>query len=109
PRSTLGGIGGGLGEASLYAPVAGNDRFFVFAGGTVTIADRTNMRHAFGVDAEQSANTGEPMYIPNGGFKWAGVGVNATYIFGKHWFLDGVAAATRFMGPASGSPVVVDK
>jgi len=108
-RYNVGGVGGWIGDASLYSPVAGNDHYFIFAGGTVTIADRTNMRHAFGVDAQQSMNTGQPMYTPSGGFKSAGLGVNATYIFNEHWFLDGVAAATRFIGQASNSPVVEDK
>jgi outer membrane scaffolding protein for murein synthesis (MipA/OmpV family) len=108
-RYNVGGIGGWIGDVSLYAPVAGNDHFFVFAGATVTIADQNNLRHAFGVDQTTSLNTGEPVYTPGGGVKSAGVGTNATYIFGEHWFLDGVAAATTFLGPAASSPVIESK
>lgn len=105
-RHNLGGVGGWIGDASMYLPVAGNDRFFVFAGASLTLADQDYMKHAFGVDANESAQTHLPLYTPGGGVKSAGVGTNMTYIFGKHWFLDGVLAATTLLGPASNAPTV---
>ena len=108
-RYNVGGVGGWIGDAGMYLPIAGNDHFFVFAGGSVTLADQNYMSHAFGVDEVEAAHTHLPTYTPGGGLKSAGVGTNATYIFGKHWFLDGVAAAARLTGPAGSSPVVNDR
>ena len=49
-RYNVGGVGGWIGDAGMYLPIAGNDHFFVFAGGSVTLADQNYMSHAFGVD-----------------------------------------------------------
>jgi outer membrane scaffolding protein for murein synthesis (MipA/OmpV family) len=108
-RYNIGGVGGWVGDVSLYLPVYGNNHFFVFAGGTVSIADQNNLQHAFGVDRQQSLATGEPVYTPGGGVRSAGIGSNATWIFKEHWFLDGVAAVTELLGPAASSPSVDDK
>jgi outer membrane scaffolding protein for murein synthesis (MipA/OmpV family) len=108
-RYNIGGVGGWIGDASAYLPVTGSEKFFVFAGAAVTIADQNYLRHAFGVDQEQARKTQEPEYTPGGGVKSASVGANATWIFGEHWFVDAVAAATLLLGPAASSPTVEDK
>ncbi|MDR3416395.1 MAG: MipA/OmpV family protein [Nevskia sp.] len=108
-RYNVGGVGGWIGDISTYLPVAGSEKYFVFVGGTVTSADSTYLRHDFGVDQNQSLHTGLPVYTSGGGVKSAGVGVNATWIFNEHWFLDGVAAATELLGPAASSPYVDEK
>ena len=108
-RHNLGGVGGWIGDASAYLPIMGNNKFFVFAGASVTLADKNYMDHDFGVDQQTSQNTHLPVYTPGGGAKSAGIGTNMTYIFGQHWFLDGVFAATRLLGPAGSSPTVDDK
>ncbi|MFI4979610.1 MAG: MipA/OmpV family protein [Nevskiales bacterium] len=108
-RHNLGGVGGWIGDASVYMPVAGNKKFFVFAGASVTIADTNYMNHAFGVTEQVSENTHLPVYTPGGGLKSVGVGTNMTYIFADHWFLDGVFAATTLLGQAGNSPTVDEK
>jgi outer membrane scaffolding protein for murein synthesis (MipA/OmpV family) len=105
-RYNIGGVGGWTGDISVYSPVAGNDHFFVFVGGTVTFADQNNLQHLVGVTAQESMETGDRVYTPGGGLASAGVGVNAAYIFSKHWFLDGVFAYSDMLGPAANSPVV---
>jgi outer membrane scaffolding protein for murein synthesis (MipA/OmpV family) len=108
-RHNLGGVGGWIGDASVYMPVMGSNKFFVFAGASVTLADKNYMRHAFGVDEQASLNTHLPVYTPGGGVKSAGVGTNMTYIVADHWFLDGVFAATTLLGEAGNSPTVNTK
>ena len=108
-RHNLGGVGGWVGDASVYMPIMGNKKFFVFAGASVTLADKNYMNHAFGVDEEASLNTHLPVYTPGGGLKSAGVGTNMTYIFADHWFLDGVFAATTLLAQAGNSPTVDTK
>lgn len=108
-RHNLGGVGGWIGDVSAYLPVMGNDKFFVFAGASVTLADKNYLDHDFGVDQQEAQNTHLPVYSPGGGVKSAGVGTNMTYIFGEHWFLDGVFAATTLLGPAASSPTVDNK
>ena len=108
-RTGFGGHGGWIGDASAYLPVAGTDKFFVFFGGSVTIADENYMQHNFGVDSVQAAQSHLPVYTPGGGLKAAGVGANATWIFHEHWFLDAVAAMSTLVGPAASSPTVDEK
>jgi outer membrane scaffolding protein for murein synthesis (MipA/OmpV family) len=110
-RHNLGGVGGWIGDLSAYLPVMGNQHFFVFVGGTVTLADKTYLDHDFGVSVSQAQARANdlPVYTPGGGIKSAGFGSNMTYIFSKHWFLDGVFAANRLIGPAASSPNTVTK
>ena len=108
-RYNVGGVGGWTGDVSLYSPVAGNDHYFVFVGGSVTFADQNNLQHLVGVTEQESMATGDPVYTPGGGLASAGLGVNATYIFSEHWFLDGVFAYSELIGPAASSPVVESK
>jgi outer membrane scaffolding protein for murein synthesis (MipA/OmpV family) len=103
-RHNIGGVGGWIGDVSAYMPVAGNDTFFVFAGATVTIANTTYFQNDFGVNAPEARGSNLPLYVPGGGVKSAGIGTNMTYIFHKHWFLNGVFAATELLGPAADSP-----
>lgn len=108
-RSGFGGHGGWIGDVSAYAPVAGSDKFFVFIGGSVTMAEDDYMRHEYGVDQTQHQQSGLPLYAPGGGVKAAGVGTNATWIFREHWFVDAVFGASLLLGPAAGSPTVDEK
>ena len=105
-RYNVGGVGGWTGDLSVYSPVAGNEHYFVFVGGTVTFADQNNLQHLVGVDQQESLQTGEPVYTPGGGLASAGLGVNATYIFSKHWFLNSVFAYSQLLGPLGNSPVI---
>jgi len=108
-RHNIGGVGGWIGDVSAYLPVMGNEHFFVFVGGTVTLANSTYMDNDFGVTPQEAQSNRLPVYTPGGGIKSAGVGTNMTYIFRKHWFLNGVFAATTLLGPAGESPNVETK
>lgn len=108
-RNGFGGHGGWIGDASVYMPVAGTQKFFVFVGGSVTMAEDVYMEHNFGVDQVQHQKSGLPLYSPGGGLKSAGVGANATWIFRDHWFFDTVVGGTELLGPAAGSPTVDEK
>ncbi len=103
-RHNIGGVGGWIGDLSAYMPVAGNDKFFIFAGATLTIANNTYMNNDFGVTSQEAKITGQAVYDPGGGLKSVGVGTNMTYILDQHWFLNAVFAATTLLGPAARSP-----
>jgi outer membrane scaffolding protein for murein synthesis (MipA/OmpV family) len=108
-RTGFGGHGGWIGDASVYLPVAGSKKFFVFAGASVTMADDDYMKHEYGVTPQESTASGLPVYTPGGGLNSAGIGANATWIFADHWFLDVVGAATELLGPASESPLTYER
>ena len=108
-RTGFGGHGGWIGDASVYMPVAGSNKFFVFAGASLTMANDDYMRHEFGVTQQESTDSGLPLYTPGGGVKAAGVGANATWIFADHWFLDLVCAASDLLGPAAESPTTDER
>jgi outer membrane scaffolding protein for murein synthesis (MipA/OmpV family) len=108
-RHNIGGVGGWIGDISAYMPVMGNEKFFVFLGGSVTIANSTYFNNAFGVDAQEAKANNLPVYTPGGGLKSAGIGANMTYMPHKHWFVNGVFAASSLLGPAADSPSVYSK
>lgn len=106
-----GGYQGYVGDFGVYMPVAGSreHKYFVFAGPGVAFASGGYMRHYFGVDAQQSAESGLPVYSAHGGIKQVGFGVNATWFFHGAWFVNGVAAANRLVGDAAQSPFTQEK
>ena len=108
-RTGFGGHGGWVGDASVYMPIMGNKKFFVFAGVSLTLANDVYMRHEYGVTPQESMMSGLPVYTPGGGVKEAGVGANATWIFADNWFLDVVGAASNLMGPAGSSPTTDER
>jgi MipA family protein len=108
-RTGFGGHGGWIGDASVYMPVVGNKKFFIFAGASLTLADDNYMRHEYGITPQESMSSGLPVYTPGGGLNSAGVGANATWIFADHWFFDVVGAATDLLGPANESPLTTGR
>jgi outer membrane scaffolding protein for murein synthesis (MipA/OmpV family) len=108
-RTGFGGHGGWIGDASVYLPVLGSKKFFVFAGASVTLADKDYMAHEYGVTQQESTASGLPVYTPGGGLNSAGIGANATWIFADHWFADLVCAATDLIGPPAESPLTSER
>ncbi|HVT34574.1 MAG TPA: MipA/OmpV family protein [Nevskiaceae bacterium] len=105
-RHAWGGHNGWIGDISLYSPIAGNKKFFVFVGPSATFADSTYMHHYFGVNAAQSARSGYRVYDPGGGLKDARFGATAVWFMTEHWMLNTLFAAEWILGPARDSPIV---
>jgi outer membrane scaffolding protein for murein synthesis (MipA/OmpV family) len=105
-RKSFGGGGGWTGDLSAYLPVAGNAKYFVMVGPSVTLADSTSMRRSFGVDAGQSVRSGHAEYVPGGGLRDTRFGADASWFFGKRWMIDATGAAQWLLGDASESPLV---
>lgn len=105
-QAMFGGYDGYVGDFGVYMPVAGSRRlrFVVFAGPSVTFASGGYMSKFFSVNARQSAASGLPEYEAKGGIKEVAFGVNATWFFRGHWFVNGSGAVNRLLRDAAQSP-----
>jgi MipA family protein len=63
------------------------------------------MRTFFGVDAQQSARSGLPMFSPDSGFSTARLFFSARYEIRPHWQVGGQAYVGRLNGDAADSPI----
>src|SRR5262249_12302198 len=73
---------GAIGDVQFYTPLPGSSESFVmFAGPSITFAERAHMQKWFGVNAEQSLVSGYPVYYAHGGANAAGMGFSATKFF----------------------------
>ncbi|WP_084168956.1 MipA/OmpV family protein [Paraburkholderia acidipaludis] len=107
---SLGGSNGWSGDFGAYMPLPGsNDRFYWFAGPSVTVADATYMQSWFGVTPQQAVDSGYRPYSAGAGLKSAGFGITMVYFVNKHWFLSADGALRRLLGSAADSPVVQSK
>jgi outer membrane scaffolding protein for murein synthesis (MipA/OmpV family) len=105
-RRGLGGHDGWIGDFGAYIPYATSDeRFVVFAGPSVTVADSDYMESYFGVNASQAANSRLPRFDADAGLKNANFGLTALYFIDDNWFLVANAAVERLLGDAAESPI----
>ena len=107
-RQFIGGAEGAVGDAGVYIPLPGSSKTFVmFAGPSITLADRHYMQTLYGVTPVQSAASGHPVYeIPHAGTSAAGVGFSATKFVTEHLLLNMDAALSQVRGSAAHSPLV---
>ena len=104
-RRFVGGAGGWVGDLEAYAPLPGSSKKFVmFAGPSVTFADRRHMQTTFGVNESQSLASGYPVFAAHGGMNAAGLGFSATRIISTRWLLNASLAVNRLIGSARDSP-----
>jgi len=110
-RKGIGGNDGVVGDLGAYVPVPlTQDRtWLLFAGPSVTLADRRYMNAYFGVAPDSSRLSGLRSFEANGGFSSAGAGLTNFYLIGDHWLLEGDFAYRRFLGDAARSPVIETK
>lgn len=105
-RRQFGGANGVIGDIGAYMPLPGSsDKFFWFAGPTMTFADSAYMSRWYGVTAEQSARSGLAQHRAGAGIKSYGGGVSAIWIFNKHWFSTADVGMSALVGDARSSPV----
>ncbi|WP_373887680.1 MipA/OmpV family protein [Cupriavidus basilensis] len=105
-RRSLGGTDGWIGDIGAYLPLPGSsERFFWFAGPTVTFGDARYMSRWFGVTSAQATRSGYPLYKADAGLKSYGAGISAIWFFREHWFVTGDIAVGQLTGSAAHSPI----
>jgi outer membrane scaffolding protein for murein synthesis (MipA/OmpV family) len=105
-RRFVGGAEGWAGDIEAYMPLPGSSKTFImFAGPSVTFANRHHMQTSFGVNESQALASGYPVYNAHGGPNAAGFGFSATRILSTRWLLNANLAVNRLLGSASASPI----
>jgi outer membrane scaffolding protein for murein synthesis (MipA/OmpV family) len=107
-RQFAGGNEGAVGDAAVYMPLPGSSqRFVMFAGPSITVADHHYLQTLYGVNAQQAVASGHPEYlITHNGTAAAGVGFSATKFLGEHWLLNIDGAISQLRGDPAHSPIV---
>jgi outer membrane scaffolding protein for murein synthesis (MipA/OmpV family) len=107
-RQYIGGAGGAVGDAAVYMPLPGSsERFVMFAGPSITLADHHYLQSMYGVTAQQSLASGHPEFlIKHNGTASAGVGFSATKFLGEHWLINLDLAISQLRGDSAYSPIV---
>ncbi|WER50168.1 MipA/OmpV family protein [Cupriavidus sp. WKF15] len=104
-RRSLGGSDGWIGDIGAYMPLPGSsEKFYWFAGPTLTLADSRYMNAWYGVSASQ-ARPGRPQFSPGGGVRSYGFGLSAVWFFDKHWFATTDVSVLQLVGDAKRSPL----
>ncbi|CAG2157083.1 hypothetical protein LMG31506_05902 [Cupriavidus yeoncheonensis] len=104
-RRSLGGSDGWIGDIGAYLPLPGSsEKFYWFAGPTLTLADSRYMNAWYGVSASQ-ARPGRPQFNPAGGVRSYGFGLSAVWFFDKHWFATTDVSVVQLVGDAKRSPL----
>lgn len=106
-RKIAGGASGIVGDLNFYTPLPGSSRQFVmFAGPSVTLADRKHLQTMYGVSARQAQQSGYAPYNAHGGLEAAGFGFSATRFFTTHMLANTNLAVSELMGSAAQSPII---
>ena len=109
-RQIIGGADGAVADISAYLPLPGSsERFVMFAGPSITFANRHYLQHVYGIDASQSLASGYPEFYPHAGTSSAGVGFSATWFITKHVLLNINAAIEQLRGGAAESPITQER
>jgi outer membrane scaffolding protein for murein synthesis (MipA/OmpV family) len=105
-RQFVGGADGLAADFGAYMPLPGSsEKLALFAGPSVTFADRLHMQTLFGVDPNQARASGYADYQAHGGANSVGFGFSATRFIGSRWLVDVELAANRLLGSAAESPI----
>jgi outer membrane scaffolding protein for murein synthesis (MipA/OmpV family) len=107
---SFGGSNGWIGDFGAYMPLPGsNEKFYWFAGPSVSVADSNYMQSWFGVTPQQAIDSGYRPYSAGAGLKSAGFGITMIYFVNKHWFVSADGALRRLLGSAAQSPIIQSK
>ena len=106
-RKIAGGAAGLVGDLQVYTPLPGSSRKFVmFAGPSVTFADRKHLQTSYGISALQAEHSGYAPYTAHGGLESAGFGFSATRFLTPHLLCNTDIAFSELLGSAGRSPIV---
>jgi outer membrane scaffolding protein for murein synthesis (MipA/OmpV family) len=105
-RRIVGGADGLLGDLDAFMPLPGSSKTFVmFAGPSITFANRQYTRKVFGVTPAQAADSEYAVYDAHGGSTAVGLGFSATRFMTPHWLINTDLAWNRLRGSAADSPI----
>lgn len=106
-RKIAGGAAGLEGDVEVYTPLPGSSRKFVmFAGPSLTLADRKHLQTSYGISPLQAQQSGYPVFTAHGGLEAAGFGFSATRLFTRHWLANTNLSVSELLGSAGRSPLV---
>lgn len=109
-RKIAGGAAGIVGDAEIFSPLPGSSREFVmFAGPSVTFADRKHLQTSYGVSPLQARASGYRVFQTHGGLESAGLGFSATRFITPHVLVNGNLAVSWLLGSAGRSPIIERK
>jgi outer membrane scaffolding protein for murein synthesis (MipA/OmpV family) len=109
-RKVAGGAAGIVGDLNVYTPLPGSSRKLVmFAGPSVTFADRKHLQTVYGINGRQALQSGYPVFAAHGGLQAAGLGFSATRFFTPHVLGNFNLAVSELLGSPSVSPIVERK
>jgi outer membrane scaffolding protein for murein synthesis (MipA/OmpV family) len=109
-RQGIVGHQGLIGDFGAYIPIPLATDLYLFAGPTISIANKEYMHSYFGVTPNQS--TAGPQlraFSPGAGAKDVGFGVTAAYLLTDNWIIIADGAFERLIGDAANSPIVETK
>jgi outer membrane scaffolding protein for murein synthesis (MipA/OmpV family) len=109
-RQGIVGHQGLIGDFGAYVPIPLATDLYLFAGPSVSIANKEYMHSYFGVTPNQS--TAGPQlraFSPGGGAKNVGFGLTAAYLLTDNWIIIADGAYERLLGDAANSPIVETK
>jgi outer membrane scaffolding protein for murein synthesis (MipA/OmpV family) len=105
-RRFVGGAAGWAADLSAYLPLPGSSKTFImFAGPSITFADRRHLQTLFGVTESQALASGYPVYTAHGGANAVGFGFSATRFLDERWLLNADIAVNHLLGSAGDSPI----
>lgn len=105
-----GGSAGLVGDLEIYTPLPGSSRQFVmFAGPSLTLADKKHLQTGYGVSPLQSLGSGYPVFTTHGGLEAAGFGFSATRFFTPRLLANTNLSVSELLGSAGRSPLVERK
>ncbi|MDH3870570.1 MAG: MipA/OmpV family protein, partial [Desulfuromonadales bacterium] len=100
-------------EGALVELSAGTDLPFtkplVYVELATTWASDDYMESFFGIDSQQSANSGLKRYNANAGIKDANISISVGYPITNRWKIGAIMEYKRLLGDAADSPIVDDK
>jgi outer membrane scaffolding protein for murein synthesis (MipA/OmpV family) len=109
-RKIAGGAAGVVGDVEIYTPLPGSShKLVMFAGPSVTFADRKHLQTNYGVSPYQARNSGYPVFQAHAGLEAAGLGFSATRFITPRLLLNANLAASWLLGSAARSPIIERK
>lgn len=105
-RRIAGGADGTLADLETYLPLPGSSETLVlFAGPSITFADRRYLQRVIGVSKSQASASGYPVFDAHAGLNAIGLGLSATRFINSRWLVNVDAAINRLCGSARESPI----
>lgn len=107
---SFGGSNGWIADLGGYMPLpASSERFYWFAGPSMSFADSDYMNSWFGVNGQQAAASQYRRFDAHAGLTSAGFGITMIWFVSKHWFVTADGALKRMLGSAAESPITQSK